>query len=171
MNPPSKLVHDGHPGRPPWAKPLDRLAQRLGRLLSWIGRPSDQLLEELARVDRGPRPVLPQAPAVPGGSLDQARAALERGELGEALHRFGLLTEHDPGHAWAWHGRGDALQLAGEPFEALSAYSRAAALAPSVGLHQGGRFNALRTLGRLEEAEQAWAEALRLDPGIAWMRR
>lgn len=171
MNPPPKLVHDGHPGRPPWARPLDRVAQRLSRLLGWIGRPSDSVLEELARVDRGPRPVLPRAPAVPGGSLNQARLALERGELGEALHRFGVLTDADPGHNWAWHGRGDALQLAGDPAEALVAYARAAALAPTVGLHHGGRFNALRALGRLDEAEQAWAAALRLDPGIGWMRR
>ena len=171
MNPSHKPLHDGHPGRPPWARPLDRWARRLGRLLGWVGRPSDALLEELARVDRGPRPILPQPPDVPGGSLAEARAALERGELGEALHRFGALTAADPAHAWAWHGRGDALQLAGDPAEALAAYSRAAALAPTVGLHQGGRFNALRALGRVEEAEQAWAEALRLDPGIGWLRR
>lgn len=141
-----------------------RLA-RAARLL--LPRPDDAQLDRLARKDRGPRP---QRAALPAGSLDAARAALAQQRLGEALHLFGQLTAADPSLAWAWHGRGDALHLLGQHADALDAYSKAAALAPRQGLHQGGRANALRALDQLRDADQAWQEALRLDPSLTWMR-
>ncbi len=160
--------------RPPWARPLDRWAFRAARWLGWlVRRPDEDALEQLARADRGPRPELPEPAGVqisPGG-IDAAREALDRGQLAEALHLFGEILAADERAAWAWHGRGDALQLMGEWQDALAAYERAAALQPRVGLHHGGRANALRSLGRLDEAEAAWAEALRSDPGLEWMRR
>ena len=160
--------------RPPWARPLDRWAARAARWLGWlVRRPDDDALERLARADRGPRPELPrpEGVSVPPGGIDAARAALDRGELAEALHLFGEILAVDERAAWAWHGRGDALQLMGAWQDALAAYERATELQPRVGLHHGGRANALKSLGRVEEAEAAWTEALRLDPGLEWMRR
>ncbi len=160
--------------RPPWARRLDRavgLALRLGGRL--LGRPSDALLGELAAADR---PGLRLAPdqwehaESAEMHITAGRAAFEAGQHGEALHHFGLALEASPEATWAWHGRGDALQLLGRHEDALAAYARAATLAPETGLHEAGRANALRALGREEEATEAWSRALTLDPSLRWMR-
>jgi tetratricopeptide (TPR) repeat protein len=152
--------------RPAWARTLDRFGGPLARLAGkLLGRPSEALLEALARQDR---------PARHGGStvgsVEGGRRALSEGRYAEALHRFGQVLERSPDAAWAWHGRGDAFQLMGRPAEALQAYDRAASLQPAVGLHEGGRGNALAALGRAEEADSAWRRALELDPSLTWMR-
>ncbi|MDP6945643.1 MAG: tetratricopeptide repeat protein, partial [Myxococcota bacterium] len=70
---------------------------------------------------------------------------------------------------WAWHGRGDALQLLGQHVDALDAYTRAARLAPDTGLHHAGRANALKSLDRGQEAHQAQVRAQTCDPTLEWM--
>jgi tetratricopeptide (TPR) repeat protein len=102
--------------------------------------------------------------------LGDGRRAFAEGRHAEALFCFGQLLEVEPRHPWAWHGRGDALQLLGQHEEARSAYARAAELAPLVGIHCAGLSNALQALGRTAEAQAAWQQALRLDPSLTWMR-
>ena len=161
-------VRRDHPQRPTWGPRLDRLLLRIARVLGrLLPRPDEEELEALARVDRGPRP---EGHALPLPDLDRARRALAEGRYGEALHQFGALIALDADNAWAWHGRGDALQWMGQPGHALEAYGRASELAPGVGLHLAGQANALAALGRSAEAQQAWTEALRLDPSLTWMQ-
>lgn len=160
--------------RPRLARLLDGLALPaaglLGRLLR---RPSDALLGELAAADR---PGLRLGPEELAGAsraeahIARGRAAFDAGQHAEALHHFSQATALAPDSAWAWHGRGDALQLLGRPDFALTAYDRAAALAPENGLHHAGRSNALTALGRPDEADQAWAQAIARDPALTWVR-
>ncbi len=168
LRPRAAPVRTDVPQRPPWARRLDRLSLRLARLLRLVlPRPDEEGLESLARADRGPRPEV-HAPDVPG--IDQARRAFAEGRHGEALHLFGEILAADPDSAWAWHGRGDALQLLGQHEDALAAYTRAADLAPREGLHRAGCANALTALGRDDQAAAAWTEALRLEPSLRWMQ-
>ncbi len=140
------------------------MARLVGMVLP---RPRDVALDALARADRGPAPTIPHL-ELP--SIDRARKAFTEGRHGEALHLFGELIAADPDNAWAWHGRGDALQLLGQHADALDAYDRAAALCPREGIHHAGRANALTQLGRDADADSAWREALRLDLSLQWMR-
>lgn len=89
----------------------------------------------------------------------------------EALHSFACrLEETADTDAWAWHGRGDALQLLGDPPNALAAYREAAARQPDQGIHRMGCANALDAMGRKAEADAETIAALALDPGLTWMR-
>jgi tetratricopeptide (TPR) repeat protein len=136
------------------------VALRLGGRL--LGRPGEALLGALAAADRpGLRQEADRWTGATSAELHIAagRAAYSAGQHAEALHRFGLALELAPEASWAWHGRGDALQLLGRYEDALAAYSRAAALAPETGLHEAGRANALAALGRGEEAAAARARA------------
>ncbi len=128
-----------------WARRLDRLVLRLSPLLRrLLPRPADSALQALARPDRGPAPevVLPDLP-----DIERARQAFATGAYGEALFLFGEILAVDAENPWAWHGRGDALQLLGHHAAALEAYERARALQPKEPLHEAGRQNALRGLG------------------------
>ena len=161
------------PPRPRWAAPADRLAVALARALGrLLPRPSDEALTALARADR-PSPAVWVPTAAELGVVDllaEGRAALGRGEPAEALHLFGQLLALRGDHAWAWHGRGDALQLLGDPAEARAAYARAAALQPREGLHRLGLANALDALGEAELAASETRAGLALDPRLTWMR-
>ncbi len=161
--------------RPAWARRLDRLVTiglKLGGRL--LGRPSDALLGELAAADRPGLRLEPDRwswAESAEGHIAAGRAAFAAGQHAEALHRFGMALEAAPEAAWAWHGRGDALQLLGRHEDALEAYGRAAALAPETGLHHAGRANALTAMNREEEAKDAWTQALSRDASLSWMRR
>lgn len=156
------------PTRPAWARRMDRAVLRISGIVRRVlPRPRDGALERLARAHRGPRPDLPTLD-VP--AIDTARKAQAEGRYGEALHLFGELLAADADSAWAWHGRGDCLQLLGRPDDALDAYARAAGLAPREGLHHAGQANALSALGRDDDAAAAWARALQLDPSLTWMK-
>ena len=112
------------------------------------------------------------SPALAAADHIQAgRRALESDALGEALHHFGQAIALHPEARWAWHGRGDALQLSGEHAQASAAYGRAVSLDPECGLHHAGQANALEAIGESAAAETAWSEALRLDPTLTWMRQ
>ena len=153
---------------------LDRvtlLVVRIGGKL--VGRPSDALLTALASRDRkGTSATIKQTPPLVTAShhIQQGQAAFANGAYGEALHHFGVAIEHAPDAAWAWHGRGDALQLSGQYEAALNAYEKAAAIDEACGLHHAGRANALASLGRIGEADEAWKTALDHDPSLTWMR-
>jgi tetratricopeptide (TPR) repeat protein len=134
-----------------------------GRLLS---RPSDQELSQASGRSRGGEEV-PSAVA----ALEAGRRALNDGHYAEALVQFGLAIERDEGSAWAWHGRGDALQLAGDPESALASYDRALALQSNSALAHLGRGNALEALERATEARAAWEAALALDPVLEWAKQ
>jgi len=160
--------------RPSWARRLDRWSLRVARLLSpLVGRPTDDLLTRLARTARPSPPILVPSAADLGiiDHLDEGRRALSGALYAEALFHFReRLQETDQQDPWAWHGRGDALQMLGQAQDALDAYDRAAAIQPRQGLHQMGRANALESLGQVDGADEATRVALSLDPTLTWMR-
>jgi tetratricopeptide (TPR) repeat protein len=152
---------------------IDRLALLVaGTLGRIIGRPSEDLLSELAAADRGsPNPSPSDSPMIEAShhiQLGQAAFALE--SYGEALHHFGKAIQLAPHASWAWHGRGDALQLSGEYDGALKAYEKAIENDERCGLHHAGKANSLDALGQHEAAKLAWENALRHDPSLTWMR-
>jgi len=163
------------PPRPHWARRLDRWTLRLARVVSpLLGRPSDALLTRLAKVDRPAPPIAVPTPEELGvvDHLAEGRRALGAGMYAEALFHFGerLSATSGTDAAWAWHGRGDALQLMGQSRDALVAYEQAVQLAPGEGLHHLGRANALDSLDRPTDANAATRTGLKLDPTLTWMR-
>ena len=141
----------------------------LGKLL---GRPTEDLLTELASKDRPPPTVRPDSPLVTAEHhIGLGRASFKAGAFGEALHHFGKALDHAPESPWAWHGRGDSLQLSGQHNAALAAYQQAITFDPSRGLHHAGKANALTALGQIDEAELAWEDAIKRDPSLTWMRQ
>jgi tetratricopeptide (TPR) repeat protein len=144
-------------------------ARVLGRL---IGRPSDGLLTQLAARDREARPSTPgDSPMVAASDhIQLGQSAFAAAAYGEALHHFGTALSHAPDAPWAWHGRGDALQLSGQHEAALEAYRKAIANDDATGLHHAGAANALRALGQDEAAQDAWTAALERDPSLIWMQ-
>ena len=153
---------------------LDRLALFLARIGGrLVGRPSDELLTNLASRDRNGSTAIKSRPTplvTASHHIQQGQAAFANGAYGEALHHFGVAIEHAPDASWAWHGRGDALQLSGQYDAALHAYEQAISLDESCGLHHAGRANALVSLGRIHDSESAWKHALERDPSLTWMR-
>jgi Tfp pilus assembly protein PilF len=152
---------------------LDQLsllgARVLGRL---IGRPSDGLLTRLAARDRKARQsTLGDSPMVAASHhIQLGQSAFSAAAYGEALHHFGVALSHAPDAPWAWHGRGDALQLSGQHEAALEAYRKAIAHDDATGLHHAGAANALTALGHEEAAKDAWSAALERDPSLFWMQ-
>ncbi len=136
-----------------------------------IKRPSESLLTELARKDRPGASVPESNPILKASDHIQAgQGAFESGDYAEALHRFSEAIRLAPDAPWAWHGKGDALQLSEQPRAALEAYERACRLDPETGLHHAGRANSLTALGQSTEAQEAWETALSLDDSLEWMR-
>lgn len=120
---------------------------------------------------REPRPSATSPTLAAADHITLGRRALETAAFGEALHHFGAALTLHPEARWAWHGRGDALQLSGDPTAAQRAYERAIHIDPDCGLHHAGQANALGAQGQSDAAELAWATALRLDPTLDWMRQ
>ena len=152
---------------------LDRLVLALARVGGkLLGRPSDTLLTSLAsRACRPPPSSVDVSPMVKATEhIQQGQAAFNNGAYGEALHHFGLAIEHAPDAAWAWHGRGDALQLSGQYEAAHTAYEKASSIDDTCGLHHAGMANALTSMGQKQQAKQAWDKALARDPSLTWMR-
>ena len=117
--------------RPTWTRTLDKIALVFtnigGRLL---GRPSDQLLTSLASQDRGAMATISdESPMVLAAHhIQLGQSAFKSEAYGEALHHFGIAIEHAPDAPWAWHGRGDALQLSGHMKPRYTRISRHATL-------------------------------------------
>ena len=140
----------------------------LGRLLP---RPTEAQLHTLAGRQGGPDRG-PSSPALAAAEhIEKGRSALQNKAFGEALHHFGQAIAQHPEAHWAWHGRGDALQLSGEPSQAKIAYTKAISINSECGLHHAGLANALAALNDNDAAENAWSEALRIDPTLTWMRQ
>lgn len=158
--------------RPPWARWLDGIALPSARVLGALTRrPTEAELHTLSGRRSNLKPAQWTPTRVASDHIGQGRQALESGFLGEALYHFGAAVQLQPDARWAWHGRGDALQLSGEYPASQDAYERAVALAPDCGIHHAGRANALQARGESSEAAQAWATALRLDPSLTWMQQ
>ena len=153
---------------PRFDRPVLAIANALGRIL---GRPSETLLSRLAAKDRGRSAAAEDSPLVQASHhIQLGQAAFASGAYGEALHHFGEALRGAPEAPWAWHGRGDALQLSGRHEAALAAYEQAIRFNSGCGLHHAGRANSLAALGQTAAAEEAWILALQLDPGLTWMR-
>lgn len=153
--------------RPGPARAVDRLVTPLLRLAGrLLARPSEDLLLDLTGRKRGG----PAEDAVREGghALELGRRALDHGQHGEALVQFARAAEAAPRDPWPWHGRGDVLQLSGDPAGALAAYDQALARIPDLAVSHLGRGNALESLARPLEARDAWRRALALDPGLHW---
>ena len=146
---------------------LDRLVTPVlgfgGRLLR---RPNDEFLSEASGRKRGGEDQLS-----PIEALEAGRRALAEEAYAEALIQFGLAIERQDDLVWAWHGRGDAFQLAGQAASALASYDKALDLEPENALALLGRGNAHEQLGHIEAAVEAWETALALDPGLEWARK
>ena len=152
---------------------LDRLVLTLARVGGrLLGRPSDTLLTSLASRARKPVSFSIDVPPMVQAAehIQQGQAAFNNGAYGEALHHFGQAIEHAPDAAWAWHGRGDALQLSGQYEAAYTAYKKASSIDDACGLHHAGMANALTAMGKKVQAKQAWDKALERDPSLTWMR-
>lgn len=152
---------------------LRGLGLRCGRILgSIIGRPSEALLAELASKDRKPKAGRVDSPLVTAAHhIGLGQASFKADSFGEALHHFGEALNHAPESPWAWHGRGDALQLSGQHSAALAAYLQAIKFDDSCGLHHAGKANALTALGQIDKAELAWQAALERDSSLVWMQQ
>ena len=155
-----------------WHPTLNQLALRWAQMFGAIvGRPSEALLTELASKDRKPVVGAPDSPLVTAAHhIGLGQAAFKADAFGEALHHFGEALKHAPESPWAWHGRGDALQLSGQHSAALTAYQQAILFDASCGLHHAGKANALTALGQNDAADLAWKDALERDASLSWMR-
>ena len=152
---------------------LRGLGLRCGQILGCIiGRPSEALLAELASKDRKPKSGRADSPLVTAAHhIGLGQASFKADSFGEALHHFGEALNHAPESPWAWHGRGDALQLSGQHSAALAAYQQAIKFDDSCGLHHAGKANALTALGQIDKAELAWQAALERDSSLVWMQQ
>ena len=152
---------------------LDRIALAMARIGGrLLGRPSDALLTSLASEARAASPYVMDIPPMVRAAdhIQQGQAAFNNGAYGEALHHFGVAIDHAPNAAWAWHGRGDALQLTGQYDAAYTAYEKAASIDDGCGLHHAGMANSLSSMGKKSDAKDAWERALSRDPSLTWMR-
>lgn len=152
--------------RPGVGRWLDRICTPLLALGGkFLERPTDSELSAQSGRTRGGDDAFTAVDA-----LEAGRRALADNNFAEALVQFGLAVERDEESAWAWHGRGDALLMAGEPSEALAAFDKALALDTKSSLAHLGRGNALVRLQKNDEAKAAWRSSLELDPNLEWAK-
>jgi len=145
---------------------LDRVVTPLlGLGGKWLRRPTDGELSAQSGRVRGGGDSVSSVEA-----LESGRRALANAHYSEALVQFALAIERDEQCLWAWHGRGDAFQLAGDPEAALSSYDRALELDAQSALSHLGRGNALTALKRVTEARAAWMKTLDLEPDNHWAK-
>jgi Tfp pilus assembly protein PilF len=96
-------------------------------------------------------------------ALAQSRLA----KYDAALANYGRLIELRPGHAWAYHQRGNVLLDLLRYQEALASYDRAIDLQPDIASVHCNRGNALLDLSRFDEALASYDRALALNPQLA----
>ena len=131
-------------------------------------RPTDDCLRKLSAKQRTPMAI--SLPNVQPGPVELGRTLFGEKKYAQALAQFSKAVTINPHNPWAWHGRGDSLQLLGEHQGSLEAYEKAISLASHEGIHHAGKANALHGLGRTEEGEQSWQHALQRDPSLHWMK-
>ena len=105
-----------------------------------------------------------------GSLLEEGRRFLTQKQYTQALACFSILIQQDPNHEWAWHGKGDALQLLGKYEQAEKSYRNSITIAPNVALHWGGLANSLFGQKNYDEANIVWKKTQEMDPSLSWMR-
>ena len=99
--------------RPAAGRRLDRLLTPLFRGIDrLLRRPSEATLQGLTGRHRGGKPEV--VDFIDPRALEEGRRLLAEGQIGEALLAFADAARAEPENPWPWHGRGDALQSAGE---------------------------------------------------------
>lgn len=128
--------------------------------------PTESILHSLSQQKRTPHSFFHTNVSL----LDEGRNFLTQGQYTQALACFSILIQKSPHNEWAWHGKGDALQMLGAYSEAEKAYRESITLAPDVALHWGGLANALFGQKNYEEANIIWKKTQEMDPSLSWMR-
>src|ERR1051325_7436100 len=116
------------------------------------------------------------APLQPQGWIIKGVLLLKQLRLDDAIVTFGAAIQLEESNARAWSGLGDALRLASElgrkkrHDEALSAYSKAIELDPTLAQAHYGRGSLFADLRRYEEALANYDVALGLEQGLDYLR-
>jgi predicted O-linked N-acetylglucosamine transferase (SPINDLY family) len=101
------------------------------------------------------------------GALDQAVAALHRGDARAAVVAAGRAIREAPGDARAWEAMAVACYQAGEIEGAIDAGRRATKLDPGASAAWANLGVALKVADRTPEAEAAYRKAIEADPAFA----
>ena len=102
--------------------------------------------------------------------LKKARQFLSQKKYKQVIDLCTEITNKNPEHHWAWHGKGDAYQMMKQYKQSEYAYQQACFIQPKIALHWGGLANSLHGQGKTREADILWKKALGLDPSLLWMR-
>jgi tetratricopeptide (TPR) repeat protein len=98
--------------------------------------------------------------------VEDARAALQRGQLGEAERLCRQAITDDPDHRDGLYLLAAIQRYARKPVEALATLNRLIALEPGYGRAHQERGHSLRALGRTEEALAAYRDAVAYNVGL-----
>ena len=98
--------------------------------------------------------------------VENAKASLQRGQLGEAEKLCRQVVDDDPDHRDALYLLAAIQRYARKPVEALATISRLLALEPGYGRAYQERGHSLRALGRNEEALSAYKDAVTYNVGL-----
>jgi Flp pilus assembly protein TadD len=102
--------------------------------------------------------------------LRRGRDALRTGDPRAAVEHFTALTDHAPDFVEGWHGRAQALFLAGQTGAAIADLRRVLALEPRHFEAWAGLGAILIQIDRRRAAYQAWERALALNPHLDEIR-
>jgi len=108
-------------------------------------------------------------PVVPTDStklVEQARAALQRGQLGEAERFCEQALQADPDDQDSLYLLAAVQRYARRPVDALATIDRLIDLAPGYGRAHQERGHALRALGQTEQARSAYQDAVDYNVGL-----
>jgi len=129
-----------------------------GRSVQDIATEAEPLLSTAMRLD----------PALPEVYVTRGALRADQGRNEEALRDVRHAIELNPSDSAARSELGYLLITNGQPREALSSYSAAAALDPLNFNLQARRCIALTDMARFEEAEESCAHARSLSPTVSW---
>lgn len=152
------------------SKRQKRITERIQRVYLRFSNsfsPEENVLHLLARADRPGLKI--SLPSIPKCALELGREAFQKKQYSEALFHFSKAISENPQSAWAWHGKGDALQLLGDYKKALECYEQAIQFHPERPIHQAGKANAIKGLGFEDEYKQLRSKVLSMEPSLGWM--
>lgn len=98
--------------------------------------------------------------------VEEAKAALQRGQLGEAERLCRRAVDDDPDHRDGRYLLAVVQRYARKPIEALATINRLITLEPGYGRAYQERGHSLRSLGRTEEALSAYRDAVAYNVGL-----
>jgi tetratricopeptide (TPR) repeat protein len=98
--------------------------------------------------------------------VEDARAALQRGRLGEAERQCMLVVADDPDHRDGLYLLAAIQRYARKPIDALATLSHLITVEPGYGRAHQERGHNLRALGRSEEALAAYRDAVAYNVGL-----